>query len=134
MLVILETMFDRKSGHPDVNARLRGIALRIKAQNGPVLQDRRIEQNHVDAVMKFLLFRHFELFSIFLPVGQPMSDRDNYLPPMTKHHGLNRRLAVRLNIRGQSRRIPRGLALLRALRLRLAAEGRPHLFQAEFRF
>ncbi len=32
------------------------------------------------------------------------------------------------------RRIPRGLAMLRALRLRLAAEGRPHFYQTEFQF
>ncbi|MBA3607769.1 MAG: hypothetical protein M3429_11530 [Verrucomicrobiota bacterium] len=31
-------------------------------------------------------------------------------------------------------RVPRGLAMLRALRLRLAAESRPHLYQAEFHF
>jgi hypothetical protein len=39
-----------------------------------------------------------------------------------------------MNIRRHSRRIPRGLAMLRALRLRLAAESRPQLYQAEFRF
>ncbi len=47
---------------------------------------------------------------------------------------MNRRMAAPLKIRRQSRRIPRGLAMLRALRLRLEAEGRPHLYQAEFRF
>ena len=31
-------------------------------------------------------------------------------------------------------RVPRGLAMLRALRLRLAAEKRPRFYQAEFRF
>ena len=53
---------------------------------------------------------------------------------MTKHIGMNRRMAAPMNIWRQSRRVPRGLAMLRALRLRLAAESRPHLYQAEFRF
>ena len=47
---------------------------------------------------------------------------------------MNHRMAAPLNIRRQTQRIPRGLAMLRALRLRLAAESRPHLYQAEFRF
>ena len=53
---------------------------------------------------------------------------------MTKNIGINRRVTAPLNIRRQPRRIPRGLAMLRALRLRLAAESRPHLCQMEFRF
>ena len=53
---------------------------------------------------------------------------------MTKAHRFSNRFATPLVSYRVTRRIPRGLAMLRALRLRLAAESRPHLSQAEFRF
>jgi hypothetical protein len=53
---------------------------------------------------------------------------------MTRNIGLHRHPAASLSIGRQTRRIPRGLAMLRALRLRLAAESRPHFSQMEFRF
>ena len=73
-------------------------------------------------------------FSIFLPVGQQMSDRVMQVVCMTKAHRFSNRFAIPVDSYRATRRVPRGLALLRALRLRLAAESRPHLSQAEFRF
>ncbi len=53
---------------------------------------------------------------------------------MTKHIRLNYRVTTSLGNRPLGIRVPRGLAMLRALRLRLAAEKHPHLYQEEFRF
>jgi len=53
---------------------------------------------------------------------------------MTKYIGLNNRIAAPMISRHSVMRIPRGLARLRALRLRLAAGKQPHVYQAEFRF
>ena len=53
VLVILEPVFDRKSGHPDVNARFRWIASWIEPNDRRMLQDSRIQQNDVDIVVKF---------------------------------------------------------------------------------
>ncbi|MBA3543393.1 MAG: hypothetical protein H0T83_02995 [Chthoniobacterales bacterium] len=53
---------------------------------------------------------------------------------MIKHHGLNSRLSPRMISYRPAGRGPRGLAMLRALRLRLAEERHPRLQQAEFQF
>jgi hypothetical protein len=53
---------------------------------------------------------------------------------MTKTIAMNNRNAVPMISRYQVMRVPRGLAMLRALRLRLAAEKQPLLHQQEFRF
>ncbi len=63
-----------------------------------------------------------------------MSDRLMQVIRMTKHYGSNHRTFPRLISYRPPGQIPRGLALLRALRLRLAAEREPHLQQAEFHF
>ena len=73
-------------------------------------------------------------FSIFLPIGQQMSDRVMQVICMSKAHRFSNRFATPVLSYRATRRVPRGLAMLRALRLRLAAESRPHLSQAEFRF
>jgi hypothetical protein len=73
-------------------------------------------------------------FSIFLSVGQQMSDRVMQVVCMTKAHRFTNRFATPVVSYRAIRRVPRGLAMLRALRLRLAAESQPHLSQAEFRF
>lgn len=53
---------------------------------------------------------------------------------MTKNHRFNQHFATPTASYRTNRRVPRGLAMLRALRLRLAAESRPHLCQLEFHF
>lgn len=53
---------------------------------------------------------------------------------MTTNHRFNRRLTNVPFQWPQPRRVPRGLARLRALRLRLAASTRPHFQQTEFQF
>jgi hypothetical protein len=53
---------------------------------------------------------------------------------MTKNRYLKNRLSDPVIVSRRTRRIPRGLRMLRALRLRLAAEGQPQLCQMEFRF
>ena len=63
-----------------------------------------------------------------------MSDRVVQAPCMTKNHRFNNRFATSLPRYRAPGRVPRGLAMLRALRLRLAAESRPILSQTEFRF
>ncbi len=56
-----------------------------------------------------------------------MSDPASYRPRMTNSSRTSNRLG-----QTQTRRIPRGLALLRNLRLRLGAEKQPKLEQSEF--
>jgi hypothetical protein len=63
-----------------------------------------------------------------------MSDGVMQAACMTNNHRFSNRFATPVASYRATRRVPRGLAMLRALRLRLAAESRPHLFQAEFRF
>jgi hypothetical protein len=63
-----------------------------------------------------------------------MSDQVVYDAFMTKNRYSKNRLADPVVIPHRTRRIPRGLRMLRALRLRLAAEGQPQLCQMEFRF
>jgi hypothetical protein len=63
-----------------------------------------------------------------------MSDRVVQVVCMTKPHRFSNRFATSVVNCRATRRVPRGLAMLRALRLRLIAESRPHLSQAEFRF
>ena len=53
---------------------------------------------------------------------------------MTKNIRLNSRMTASLIHRPPAIRIPRGLAMLRALRLRLAAERHPRFYQEEFHF
>jgi hypothetical protein len=53
---------------------------------------------------------------------------------MTKNIRMNNRSAAPMISRHSPMRVPRGLAMLRALRLRLAAEKQPRLHQQEFRF
>jgi len=75
-----------------------------------------------------------KLISIFLSIGQQMSDRAAQTADMTKNHRYNPRLPTTTASYRMTRRVPRGLAMLRALRLRLAAEGHPQLCQMELRF
>jgi hypothetical protein len=75
-----------------------------------------------------------KLFQIFLPIGQLMSDTLMQGGCMTKNHRFNQHFATPTASYRTNRRVPRGLAMLRALRLRLAAESRPHLCQLEFHF
>jgi hypothetical protein len=53
---------------------------------------------------------------------------------MTKNIRLNSRMTASLINRSPAIRVPRGLAMLRALRLRLAAEKHPRFYQEEFQF
>lgn len=53
---------------------------------------------------------------------------------MTKNIRLNSRISSSLVTRPSTMRVPRGLAMLRALRLRLAAEKYPRWQQEEFQF
>ena len=53
---------------------------------------------------------------------------------MTRNHRLSQQFANRAASYRTHRRVPRGLAMLRALRLRLAGESRPDLCQLEFQF
>jgi hypothetical protein len=46
-------VLDRQPGHTDVNARLAWIAFWIQSQDRAVFEDRRVEQNDVNAMMKF---------------------------------------------------------------------------------
>jgi len=62
-----------------------------------------------------------------------MSDRVMQRGGMTKNHRFSQRFANPASYR-TNRRVPRGLAMLRALRLRLAGESRPHFCQLEFHF
>ena len=63
-----------------------------------------------------------------------MSDRVMQDRGMTKNHRFSQRFANPVASYRSTRRVPRGLAMLRALRLRLAAESRPHFSQLEFHF
>ena len=63
-----------------------------------------------------------------------MSYRVMQAADMTKNHRFSHRFATPATSYRMNRRVPRGLAMLRALRLRLAGEDRPHLCQLEFRF
>jgi hypothetical protein len=53
---------------------------------------------------------------------------------MRKHIGMNNPIAGPMISRRRTLRVPRGLAMLRALRLRLAAGKQPRFHQQEFRF
>ncbi len=53
---------------------------------------------------------------------------------MTKNIRLNSRVTASLINRPATMRVPRGLAMLRNLRLRLAAEKYPRFRQEEFQF
>lgn len=53
---------------------------------------------------------------------------------MTRNHRLSHRFATPAANYRTNRRVPRGLAMLRALRLRLAGEQRPNFSQLEFHF
>ena len=101
-----------------------------------MLQDRLIEQDHVDVVVKFFRPGHGERITckIFLSVGQRMSDPCFRLVRMTKNIRLNSRITASSSIGPPAMRVPRGLAMLRALRLRLAAEKYPRFQQEEFQF
>jgi hypothetical protein len=54
ILVIFESVFDRQPSYTDVEARLRGIPIWIAPQNRPMLRNRWLEQDYVNAVMEFL--------------------------------------------------------------------------------
>ena len=61
VLVIFESMVDRNSRHPDIDARLQRIAFRIETHDRRMLRDSVFEQDHINVVMKvlFLLTRWF---------------------------------------------------------------------------
>jgi hypothetical protein len=100
-----------------------------------MLQDCWVQENHVDVVVKFLGRGQVEkLIFDFFSIGQQMSDRVLQVADMTKNRRFSHRFTTPTASYRATRRVPRGLALLRALRLRLAAESRPHLCQAEFHF
>ncbi len=63
-----------------------------------------------------------------------MSDQLLQAGDMTKNARPKNRLAATLIPVSRMQRMPRGLLMLRALRLRLAAETQPRLCQMEFRF
>ena len=63
-----------------------------------------------------------------------MSDQAVQLSGMTTTHRFDRRLTNAPFQLPRRRRVPRGLARLRALRLRLAASSCPHFQQTEFHF
>jgi hypothetical protein len=130
MLVILEPVLDRQPGHADVNTGPGRIASRIKPQHEAMLSHRFIEQHDIDVVMKFFLARHPKKI---LPVGQLMSDTLVHSRGMRINRRYDNWFATPLR-RVRPRRVPRGLVMLRALRLRLASEGRPRFHQTEFQF
>ena len=61
VLVIFESMVDRNSRHPDIDARLQRITFRIETHDRRMLRDSVFEQDHINVVMKvlFLLTRWF---------------------------------------------------------------------------
>jgi hypothetical protein len=63
-----------------------------------------------------------------------MSDRVMQGRRMTRNHRLSQHFANRASSYRTNRRVPRGLAMLRALRLRLAGESRPQFCQLELQF
>src|SRR5206468_4239549 len=50
--MVLEPMLHRQSGHSDVNAGFVWVAIGIKAVHQTVLQNRVVEKNNVNVVMK----------------------------------------------------------------------------------
>jgi hypothetical protein len=52
--VILKSLIDRDSSHPDIDAGLQGITFGIQAQNRRMLYDSVAQQNHVNVMMKRL--------------------------------------------------------------------------------
>jgi hypothetical protein len=54
LLVILESVFNRQPSHADVEARFRGIPIRIAAQSRGMLRNLRLELDYVNAVTEFL--------------------------------------------------------------------------------
>ena len=78
MLVILETVLDRQPGHPDINARLGRVALRIEAQDRTVFQHRRIQQNHIDVVVIIFRVRHGRIINRRAAVAEGFGEKRNY--------------------------------------------------------
>ena len=66
VFVIFESMIDRNSRHPNINAGLQRIAFRVEPQNRRMLCDRVLQQNHINIVVKvlFLSTRWFLRFQI----------------------------------------------------------------------
>ncbi len=54
VLVILKSVIDRNSGHPDIHARLQWIAFRVEPQNRGMLCYSIVQQNHINIMMKRL--------------------------------------------------------------------------------
>ena len=54
ILVILESVLDRQTGHANVDAWLRRISVWITPQNRRMLRNCRLEQDYINAVMEFL--------------------------------------------------------------------------------
>ena len=63
-----------------------------------------------------------------------MSDMVVQARGMTRNHRLSQHFANRAANYRTNQRVPRGLAMLRALRLRLAGESRPQFCQLELQF
>ena len=61
VFVIFESVVDRNSCHPDIDAGLQWISVRVESQDGAMLCDSVLQQNHINVVMKrfFLLKRWF---------------------------------------------------------------------------
>jgi len=55
--MVLEPMLDRQSGHSDINAGFLRVAIRIKAVHEPILEDRVIQKNNVNVMMKLIFGR-----------------------------------------------------------------------------
>ena len=61
VFVILEAMIDRNSCHANIDAGLQWIPFRVEPQNGRMVCDSVLQQNHVNVMVKwiFLLTRWF---------------------------------------------------------------------------
>ena len=100
-----------------------------------MFQDRGVEQNDVDAVVEFYRLRHGRNLAQSSFACRTANVRYAVLDwGMTKNMRLNSRITSSLIRRPSRLRAPRGVAMLRALRLRLAAEKHPRFQQEEFQF
>ena len=61
VFVIFESMVDRNSRHPNIDARLQRIAFGVEPENRRMLRDTVAEEDHINIVVKvlFLLTRWF---------------------------------------------------------------------------
>ena len=55
VFVIFESVVDRNSCHPDVDAGLQWISVRVESQDGAMLCDSILQQNHINVVMERLV-------------------------------------------------------------------------------